>query len=95
MALGDEDGLQEEQRLFYVAVTRARDSLSIYTPLRMPTHPTSFHARHLLAKASRFLTDDARAVLEHREPPAEHRAAARTPDVASRIEIPAMEDLFS
>jgi DNA helicase-2/ATP-dependent DNA helicase PcrA len=94
MALGDDDGLQEEQRLFYVAVTRARDSLSIYTPLRMPTHPTSFHARHVLAKASRFLTDEARAVLEHRQPPGEHRAV-RTPDVASRIEIPAMVDLFS
>jgi DNA helicase II / ATP-dependent DNA helicase PcrA len=94
MALGDEDGLAEEQRLFYVAVTRARDTLTIYTPLRMPTHPTSFHARHVLAKASRFLSDDACAVLEHREAPAD-AAPALTPKAASRIEIPAMEELFS
>ncbi len=94
MALGDEDGLAEEQRLFYVAVTRARDTLSIYTPLRMPTHPTSMHARHVLAKPSRFLTDEARARLEAREP------VVATPDVGpgglpARVAIPAMEDLFS
>jgi DNA helicase-2/ATP-dependent DNA helicase PcrA len=94
MALGDEAGLEEEQRLFYVAVTRARDTLTIYTPLRMPTHPTSFHARHVIAKASRFLTDEARAVLDEREAPSEH-LAAEAPGIASRIEIPAMDELFS
>ena len=38
MALSTAAGLVEEQRLFYVAVTRARDELSLYTPLRMPHH---------------------------------------------------------
>jgi DNA helicase-2/ATP-dependent DNA helicase PcrA len=94
MALGDDAGLEEEQRLFYVAVTRARDTLTIYTPLRMPTHPTSFHARHVLAKASRFLTDEARAVLELREAPGGH-AAEPVPATAARIAIPTMEELFS
>ncbi|MDT4911683.1 MAG: ATP-dependent helicase UvrD/PcrA [Pseudonocardiales bacterium] len=94
MALGDDDGLAEEQRLFYVAVTRARDALSIYTPLRMPTHPTSMHARHVLAKPSRFLTDDACAALETCAPVSGQRTATE-PDVAARIEIPAMEELFS
>jgi DNA helicase-2/ATP-dependent DNA helicase PcrA len=94
MALGDEDGLAEEQRLFYVAVTRARDTLSIYTPLRMPTHPTSFHARQVLAKASRFLTDEASAVLELREAPSE-RSAERAPEATSRVAIPVMDELFS
>jgi DNA helicase-2/ATP-dependent DNA helicase PcrA len=94
MALGDDDGLAEEQRLFYVAVTRARDALSIYTPLRMPTHPTSMHARHVLAKPSRFLTEDACAALETCAPVSGQRTATE-PDVAARIEIPAMEELFS
>ena len=31
-------GLEEEQRLFYVAVTRARDRLYLYAPLRMHHH---------------------------------------------------------
>jgi DNA helicase-2/ATP-dependent DNA helicase PcrA len=94
MALGDEDGLAEEQRLFYVAVTRARDTLSIYTPLRMPTHPTSFHARQVLAKASRFLTDEASAVLDLREAPSEHSAGS-APGATPRVAIPVMDELFS
>ncbi len=55
LALAGDDGLEEEQRLCYVALTRARDTLRVYTPARMPTHPTSFGARHILAKPSRFL----------------------------------------
>jgi DNA helicase-2/ATP-dependent DNA helicase PcrA len=94
MALGDDAGLEEEQRLFYVAVTRARDSLAIYTPLRMPTHPTSFSARHVIAKASRFLSDDVRPLLDTREAPSE-RAPVPTADPGPRIAIPTMEDLFS
>ncbi|MDQ2749986.1 MAG: ATP-dependent helicase [Actinomycetota bacterium] len=93
MALGDDAGLQEEQRLFYVALTRARDTLTIYTPLRMPTNPTSFHARHVLTKASRFLTDEARALLDLRETPG-RSAAASVARTASRVEIPALEELF-
>ena len=38
MALGTAAGLAEEQRLFYVAVTRARDQLYLYAPLRMHHH---------------------------------------------------------
>ncbi len=93
MALYDQDGLDEEQRLFYVAVTRARDTLAIYAPLRMPTHPTSHNARQVLAKASRFLTDEARRVLDVEEPAG--RATSLPAPVAARVEIPAMEDLFS
>jgi DNA helicase II / ATP-dependent DNA helicase PcrA len=94
MALGDDDGLAEEQRLFYVAITRARDSLAIYTPLRMPTHPTSFHARPVLAKASRFLTDEAYAALDCREVPGE-QLTMREPQIASRVAIPVLDELFS
>jgi DNA helicase-2/ATP-dependent DNA helicase PcrA len=95
MALSDDAGLEEEQRLFYVAVTRARDTLSVYTPLRLPTHLTSFHARHVLAKASRFLTDAACAVLDVQEAAVDERPAAGADVVAARVEIPTMEELFS
>src|SRR5262249_62162172 len=46
MALASDDGLDEEQRLFYVAVTRARELLAVYTPLRMPHHRTDPYDPH-------------------------------------------------
>jgi DNA helicase-2/ATP-dependent DNA helicase PcrA len=64
MALSTDEGLAEEHRLFYVAVTRARDDLSIYTPLRMPHHRHARDDRHSYAPASRFLTDEAVATTD-------------------------------
>ncbi|MBN7794119.1 ATP-dependent helicase [Microbacterium esteraromaticum] len=64
MALSSSSGLAEEQRLFYVALTRARDTLDVYAPARLPTHPTSFLARHVVAKPSRFLTAEARSLMQ-------------------------------
>lgn len=64
MALSTDEGLEEEHRLFYVAVTRARDELSLYTPLRMPHHRYGRDDRHSYAPASRFLTDEAMATAD-------------------------------
>ncbi|HVF31632.1 MAG TPA: ATP-dependent helicase, partial [Acidimicrobiales bacterium] len=56
MALGEPEGLEEERRLLYVAMTRARDALYVTYPQRY------FHRRHGLDDAhtygqpSRFLT---------------------------------------
>ncbi len=55
MALRDEDGLEEERRLAYVAVTRARDELRITVPLRYHVADSGLADRHLLAPVSRFL----------------------------------------
>lgn len=63
MALGTPEGLEEEQRLFYVAVTRARDELHLYSPLRMPHHRFARDDRHSLAPASRFLDTTVRQVV--------------------------------
>ena len=67
MALKSPAGLAEERRLFYVAVTRARDELSLYAPLRMPHHRHGRDDRHSFAPASRFFDDAARAVVEIEE----------------------------
>ena len=55
MALTTAAGLEEEQRLFYVAVTRARDRLFLYAPLRMHHHRRGADDRHSYAQLSRFL----------------------------------------
>ena len=67
MSLGTPDGLAEERRLFYVAVTRARDELSLYAPLRLPYHRHAGDDRHGLAPLSRFVDDAVRAVVRVEE----------------------------
>jgi len=64
MALTSAAGLAEERRLFYVAATRARDQLNLYTPLRMPHHRRGRNDRHSFAPASRFLDRDVLATVE-------------------------------
>ena len=80
-AATDTEGLAEEQRLFYVAATRARDELRIYTPLRMPHHRRARDDRHSFAPESRFLTPEALCTLDScenpRGPPA-HPGTRRT-----------------
>jgi ATP-dependent DNA helicase UvrD/PcrA len=63
MALRSEEGLREEGRLFYVALTRARDELLLYSPLRMPHHRFGTDDRHSFGQQSRWLDDQALAFL--------------------------------
>ncbi len=67
MAVKSAEGLAEERRLFYVATTRARDRLTLYTPLRMPHHRRGRNDRHSLAPASRFLDEPVLSALDVRE----------------------------
>jgi DNA helicase-2/ATP-dependent DNA helicase PcrA len=55
MALGDPGGLAEEHRLFYVAITRARDHLYLYAPQRLHIHRRGRDDRHGLGQLTRFL----------------------------------------
>jgi len=55
MALATPAGLDEERRLFYVAVTRARDQLHLYAPLRLHHHRLARDDRHSLGQITRFL----------------------------------------
>ena len=64
MALTTPAGLEEEQRLFYVAVTRARDKLYLYAPLRMHHHRLARDDRHSYGQLTRFLGPAALAQCE-------------------------------
>jgi DNA helicase II / ATP-dependent DNA helicase PcrA len=64
MALTTPAGLEEEQRLFYVAVTRARDRLYLYAPLRMHHHRMARDDRHSYGQLTRFLDAAAMAHCE-------------------------------
>jgi DNA helicase-2/ATP-dependent DNA helicase PcrA len=89
MALTSGDGLAEEHRLFYVATTRARDLLTLYTPLRMPIHRRSHNDRHCLAPASRFLSDAVLSALDIQElaPPRPRAASIETSHATITVDL--------
>ena len=64
MALGDPGGLAEEHRLFYVALTRARDHLYLYAPLRLHLHRRGRDDRHGFGQLTRFLPAEALAACD-------------------------------
>ncbi|MCH7789156.1 MAG: ATP-dependent helicase [Acidobacteria bacterium] len=55
MALTDADGLEEERRLLYVALTRAKDTLAVSFPLRYHVTKSLSDRRHVYAQLSRFI----------------------------------------
>src|SRR6202035_5234482 len=56
MNAGSEEGIAEERRLMYVALTRARRKLHVYVPSRYYHRPHGNDDAHGLGQASRFLT---------------------------------------
>ena len=55
MALREPEGLEEERRLLYVAITRARDQLQLSFPLRYYKHRDHHDDIHFYGQPSRFL----------------------------------------
>ncbi len=55
MALSEPGGLEEERRLLYVALTRAKDHLAVTVPQRFYHHRFSMNGAHSYALPSRFL----------------------------------------
>jgi len=91
LGVGTADQIEEERRLLYVAMTRARDHLHLVQPLRMYVENQHRHGdRHVYAPRTRFLPD---AILDRFERVVRGRgvagltaeAPAATVDVASRL----------
>jgi DNA helicase-2/ATP-dependent DNA helicase PcrA len=57
--------IEEERRLLYVAMTRARDDLHLVVPQRFFTHGQNAHGdRHVYASRSRFIPDELLGLFE-------------------------------
>ena len=93
LATGTTEEIEEERRLLYVAMTRARDHLDIVVPQRFYVHnQVGFGDRHVYASRTRFLPNRVMPNFYSRSwPPApmpgEGQAKATLPqvDLASRM----------
>jgi DNA helicase-2/ATP-dependent DNA helicase PcrA len=65
MALGSRDGLEEERRLFYVALTRPRRALHLYHPVRYHYRPRGRDDAHGYGQPSRFVSPAVGACFDH------------------------------
>jgi len=90
MALSSPEGLEEERRLFYVAVTRARDELHLYAPLRLPHHRHARDDRHSFAPLSRFLDDEVQQTLDVQEEARPRSAVAAAGTARVVVELDAL-----
>ena len=64
MALSTPEGLDEERRLLYVALTRARHSLVVSAPLRYYHRRRGLDDAHSYGQLSRFLMGEAGAAFD-------------------------------
>jgi DNA helicase-2/ATP-dependent DNA helicase PcrA len=86
MALSSREGLEEERRLLYVALTRARRGLTVYVPVRFFHRPHGSDDASGFGKVSRFLTGDVQSLCEivQREEPS---AAVSGADIHERVTV--------
>ena len=64
MATGRLEEIEEERRLFYVALTRAKDWLYVCYPLRYYSYPRSFSDAYGYAQLTRFVSDGVRRLFD-------------------------------
>jgi len=72
MSTGNDEQIEEERRLFYVALTRARDFLEVCFPLKYYVKKWSSTDRHTYAQLTRFLPEQVAELFERvkLDPPA-------------------------
>jgi ATP-dependent DNA helicase UvrD/PcrA len=66
MATGNPEEIEEERRLLYVAMTRAREMLHVYFPLRCYHRPRGLEDGHSYAQLTRFLPQGVQDLFDRR-----------------------------
>ncbi len=91
LATGETDEIEEERRLLYVAMTRAKHELELMVPQRFYVHQQSRNGdRHLYASRTRFVPDDLLGLFEQRTWPVHAADPGRTGTGApARIDVAA------
>ncbi|MBS3648897.1 ATP-dependent helicase [Pseudaminobacter sp. 19-2017] len=91
LATGEREEIEEERRLLYVAMTRAKESLHLVTPQRFFVHGQATRGdRHVYASRTRFIPDH---MLDRFSrvawPPPSSAGAARAPQPDIRVDLKA------
>jgi DNA helicase-2/ATP-dependent DNA helicase PcrA len=93
MSTASKEGVAEERRLLYVALTRARRRLHVYVPFRYYHRPHGKDDAHGYGKASRFLTDAVQRLFTITRTAEAPAPAGEHPPPLRRIEV-SLDALF-
>ncbi len=89
-AAGRPDLVEEERRLLYVAMTRAKRDLHLIAPLKYYiTQQSRTGDAHVYGARSRFMTDELLSRFEHKAWPPAREAALRTLDIKTNVRVDA------
>jgi DNA helicase-2/ATP-dependent DNA helicase PcrA len=98
MATESPEQIEEERRLLYVAMTRARDQLHVVHPLRFFIRQQHRHGdRHVYAPRTRFIPDEILDRFERRSHGhRRHPDAPLRPATSTRVDVAArLRDLWA
>ena len=87
MATGTADEIEEERRLLYVAMTRARDYLYMLQPHRFYTRGRPDGDNHVHAPRTRFIPDTLLRLFERQARGSKETAASFDSTLAARVNV--------
>jgi len=88
MATGDAEQIEEERRLLYVAMTRAKDNLQLMVPQRFyVSQQAGFGDRHVYATRSRFVSNAIARQFEQTQWPAPELVEERRSGSRARVNL--------
>ncbi len=90
LATGNADEIEEERRLLYVAMTRAKDELSILVPHRFYVHSQAARGDgHVYAQRTRFIPSAMLGLFEQRVWPAASQSPQGKAQTGPRVDVAA------
>ncbi len=90
MSTGSLEGIAEERRLFYVALTRARRRLHVHAPVRYHHRPHGRDDAHGYGRLSRFLTKEVQRLCEITRPAEPEEPVPPRPQARITVSVDAL-----